>query len=201
MAAANRGARKRGTGCAEREGGTATIGTVCWEGVDWEPGLGCPPGGLLSGSREPRDVQAAARWRTTRPRQCCSEAGHPRLAGLYPALEVMSVGCVSPIASPGCAVDFRTRYWPTPPGEPAPTSAAAEGWRLGPAMDPRILTAGCHVIWFNPARAGHCGSGCRVSLGLSGWPDWPGPHPGGCFGAVRRDTSRRLTGLQGMSTL
>lgn len=114
-------------------------------------------------------------------------------------------GCVSPIAFSCCAVDFLcTRGWPTLPGSPAPTSTAAEGWRLDPATDPCTLTGQLfsRLSVLSPPELGTVGLavGC---LWACLWPDWTGPGIlAGCFwGCGGAGTPRRLAGLQGTYAL
>lgn len=144
-------------------------------------------------------------WRTTRPRQCCSEAGHPRLAGLYLRQGNECVAVFPQLRSPAvpwisCAHEAGRRCQ----GAPHPPSTAAEGWRLGPATDPCTLTGQLfsRLSVRSPPELGTVGlaAGC---LWACLWPDWTGPGIlAGCFwGCGGAGTPRRLAGLQGMSVL
>ena len=123
-------------------------------------------------------------WRTTRPRQCCSEAGHPRLAGLYLRQGNECVAVFPQLRSPAvpwisCAHEAGRRCQ----GAPHPPSTAAEGWRLGPATDPCTLTGQLfsRLSVRSPPELGTVGlaAGC---LWACLWPDWTGPGIlAGCF--------------------
>ena len=110
-------------------------------------------------------------WRTTRPRQCCSEAGHPRLAGLYLRQGNECVAVFPQLRSPAvpwisCAHEAGRRCQ----GAPHPPSTAAEGWRLGPATDPCTLTGQLF------SRSAVYPSGPRLSWALWVWlPGVSGP--------------------------
>lgn len=140
---------------------------------------------------------------TTRPRQ--SAAVRPATcAWLCTCAEVMSVWLCFPncvlLLCRGFPVNTRlagAAGAPHPPPPPLKGGDWVQPWT--PAPSPAGYSAVLSV--WSPPELGTVGlaAGC---LWASLWPDWPGPGIlAGCFWGWAAGTPRRLTGLQGMSTL
>ena len=187
-----------GTGCAEREGGTHKRHRVLGRG----PSQGwAASGGVLSGSRGATGMHAGW-WRTTRPRQCCSKAGHPRLAGLYLRRGNECVAVFPQLRSPAvpwisCAHEAGRRCQGAPhppppplkggdwiqPRTPAPSLASCSA--VYPSC-PRLSWA--LWVWLSGVSGPVCG---QIGLGRASWRAASGAagvqgHLGGSLGCRAR---------------
>lgn len=137
-------------------------------------------------------------WRTTRPRQCCSEAGHPRLAGLYLRRGNECVAVFPQLRSPAVPwiscehkAGRRCQGAPHPPPPPLKGGDWVQPWT--PAPSP----AGCSAVYLSGPRLswalwvwlpGVSGPLCgRIGLGRASWRAASGAagvqgHLGGSLG-------------------
>jgi len=141
-------------------------------------------------------------WRTTRPRQCCSKAGHPRLAGLYLRRGNECVAVFPQLRSPAvpwisCAHEAGRRCQGAPhppppplkggdwiqPRTPAPSLASCSA--VYPSC-PRLSWA--LWVWLSGVSGPVCG---QIGLGRASWRAASGAagvqgHLGGSLGCRAR---------------
>lgn len=157
-----------GTGRAEREGGAHKRHRALGRG----PSQGWAAlGGVPSGSRGATGMHVGW-WRTTRPRQGCSEAGHPCLAGLYlhrgnecvaECVAVLPQLCPPAVPWISCAHEAGRRCQGAPHPPPSPLKGGDWVQPRTPALSP----ASCSAVY---------PSGPRLSWALWVWlPGISGP--------------------------
>lgn len=161
-----------GTGRAEREGGAHKRHRALGRG----PSQGwAPSGGVPSGSRGAMGMHVGW-WRTTRPRQSCGKAGHPRLAGLYLRRGNECVAVLPQLCSPAvqwisCAHEAGRRCQGAPHPPPPPLKGGDWVQPRTPAPLPASCSASPRLSWALWVRLpGISVPVCsRIGLGRASW--------------------------------